>query len=40
MAMLMINRIFDRTWGSRAGPEAQEFWPTVLGELRARHPDP
>ena len=21
MAMLMINRIFDRTWGSRAGPE-------------------
>ena len=40
MAMLMINRIFDRTWGSRAGPEpAQEFWPTVLAELRARHPD-
>ena len=39
MAMLMINRIFDRTWGSRAGPEpAQEFWPAVLGELRARHP--
>ncbi len=40
MAMLMINRIFDRTWGSRAGPEpAQEFWPAVLGELRTRHPD-
>ena len=35
----MINRIFDRTWGRRAGPEAQEFWPTVLAELRARHPD-
>jgi len=40
MAMLMINRIFDRTWGGRAGPEpAQEFWPAVLGELRARHPE-
>ena len=40
MAMLMINRIFARTWGGRAGPEpAQEFWPTVLTELRARHPD-
>ena len=39
MAMLMINRIFDRTWGSRAGPSAQEFWPAVLGELRARHPE-
>ena len=41
MAMLMINRIFARTWGSRVGPEpAQEFWPTVLNELRARHQDP
>ncbi len=40
MAMLMINRIFGTTWGSRAGPEpAQEFWPAVLAELRARHPD-
>ena len=39
MATLMINRIFDRTWGSRAGPEpTQEFWSAVLGELRARHP--
>ena len=36
----MINRIFARTWGSRAGPEpAQEFWPAVIGELRGRHPD-
>ena len=40
MAMLMINRIFARTWGGRAGPSRlQEFWPTVLTELRARHPD-
>ena len=40
MAMLMINRIFGTTWRDRAGPEpAAEFWPAVLAELRARHPD-
>jgi len=40
MAMLMINRIFGTTWGDRAGPEpAAEFWPAVLAELHARHPD-
>ena len=40
MAMLMINRIFGTTWGDRAGPEpAPEFWPAVLAELHARHPD-
>ena len=41
MAMLMINRIFDRTWGSRAGPEpAQEFWrpywPSCAPDTRTR----
>ncbi len=40
MAMLMINQVFAKTWGSRAGHEpAQEFWPAVIGELRARHPE-
>ncbi len=40
MAMLVTNRVFARTWGSRAGPEpAAEFWPEVLGLLRARHPE-
>ena len=40
MAMLMTNDIFATTWGDRAGPEpAQEFWPAVIAELRARHPD-
>ena len=38
MAMLMANQVFARTWGSRAGREpTQEFWPTVLGEVRRRH---
>ncbi|HEV2376179.1 MAG TPA: alpha-amylase family glycosyl hydrolase [Streptosporangiaceae bacterium] len=40
MAMLMINDVFAKTWGTKAGPApAEEFWPTVLGELRKRHPD-
>jgi len=39
MAMLMINKVFGSTWANRAGVEpAQEFWPEVLGVLRARQP--
>jgi hypothetical protein len=40
MAMLMFNDIFAKTWGSRAGQRPdEEFWPFVLAELRARHPE-
>ena len=40
MAMLMTNDVFARTWGSRAGQRPdEEFWPAVIGELRARHPE-
>ena len=40
MAMLMTNQVFARTWGGRAGPEpGEEFWPTVIGALRGRHPE-
>ena len=40
MAMLMTNQVFAKTWGGRTGPEpAAEFWPAVLGQLRARHPE-
>ena len=29
MAMLMMNDIFERTWGERAGPRpADDYWPT------------
>ncbi len=40
MAMLMLNDIFERTWGARAGarPDA-EYWPTVIGAVRSAHPD-
>ena len=39
MAMLMMNDIFARTWGERAGsrPEA-DYWPELIGAVRAAHP--
>ena len=40
MAMLMTNQVFARTWSGRTGPPPDaEFWPAVLGALRARHPE-
>jgi hypothetical protein len=40
MAMLMMNDVFAKTWGDRAGPPpAEDFWPYVLTRVRERHPD-
>ncbi|MEU5692404.1 alpha-amylase [Actinosynnema sp. NPDC020468] len=40
MAMLPRNDVFARTWGTRTGPTPDtDFWPDVLTEVRARHPD-
>lgn len=40
MAMLLMNDVFARTWGDRAGPvPAADFWPQVLGRVRQQHPD-
>lgn len=44
MAMLMMNDIFQRTWGWRMaqlGVErpSEEFWPQVIGAVRAVRPD-
>lgn len=40
MAMLMMNDIFAKTWGTLAGTAPpDEFWPAVLGELRGRQPE-
>jgi len=40
MAMLTLNEIFERTWGSRAGPRpADEFWATVIPATRREHPE-
>jgi hypothetical protein len=35
MAMLVINAVFERTWGSRAGaPPAAEYWVDVITTLK------
>ena len=40
MAMLMLNDVFARTWGDRAGPAPeQEYWTDVIGAVRAANPD-
>ena len=40
MAMLLMNDVFARTWGERAGPvPSADFWPQVLGRVRTQHPD-
>ncbi|MBZ4018316.1 alpha-amylase [Streptomyces purpurogeneiscleroticus] len=40
MAMLMMNDVFARTWGHRAGPPPDaEFWSTVLTAVRRHRPD-
>jgi hypothetical protein len=39
MAMLLVNRVFARTWGERVGPPpAEEAWTEVLREVRAAAP--
>ncbi|GAB4573325.1 MAG: alpha-amylase family glycosyl hydrolase [Anaerolineae bacterium] len=40
MAMLMMTRIFEGTWGDRAGtPPTRDFWPLVIQAVKATHPD-
>ena len=39
MAMLMLNPIFERTWGSRAGqPPATEYWVDVISAIKNKYP--
>jgi hypothetical protein len=39
MAMLVMNRIFERTWGGRAGIRpATEYWVEVIASIKNRHP--
>ena len=40
MAMLLINSIFERTWGNRAGQRpATEYWQDVIRAVKSAHPD-
>jgi alpha amylase-like protein len=39
MAMLLLNSIFERTWGVRAGPRpATEYWIDVISATKKKHP--
>jgi hypothetical protein len=39
MAMLMMNDVFQRTWGERAGARPEmDYWPALTGAVRATHP--
>ncbi|MFF3464601.1 alpha-amylase family glycosyl hydrolase [Streptomyces sp. NPDC001984] len=40
MAMLLMNDVFAKTWGSLAGAApAEDFWRYVIPRVRERHPD-
>ena len=40
MAMLMMNDVFERTWGDRAGPRpADEYWPGVIRAVKSGRPE-
>ena len=40
MAMLMLNDIFQRTWGERAGTKpADDYWRTLIPAIKAKWPE-
>lgn len=40
MAMLMMNSVFERTWGNKAGrPPATEYWVEVISVAKQSHPE-
>ncbi len=40
MAMLMLNQIFERTWGSRLGkPPAMDYWFDIIPAVKSVYPD-
>ena len=40
MAMLLLNAIFERTWGGRAGSTPdKDYWTTVIPAIKDRHAD-
>ncbi len=40
MAMLMLNSIFERTWGARAGQKPDnDYWTTVIAAIKAKYPE-
>jgi glycosidase len=39
MAMLMMNNVFERTWGGRAGTKPDsDYWPHLIPAVKGKHP--
>ena len=39
MAMLMLNKVFEKTWGKRVGaPHLTEYWSNVISGVRKQNP--
>jgi hypothetical protein len=37
MAMLVLNNIFERTWGARAGAKpAEDYWRMIIPAIKAK----
>jgi glycosidase len=40
MAMLLLNQVFQRTWGDRAGQyPSTEYWDEVISAVKSAHPN-
>ena len=40
MAMHVLNSIFERTWGVRAGGKpAEDYWRMIIPAMKAKWPD-
>jgi len=40
MAMLMTNKVFNRTWGEKAGPiPKKEFWEDIIPNVKEKYPN-
>ena len=40
MAMLLLNQVFERTWGGRAGQRPRtEYWDDVIPAVKRAHPE-
>jgi glycosidase len=40
MAMLMINEVFSKTWGDKAGlPLEKEYWVDIISQVKEKYPN-